>query len=657
MSRACKYLLLLAGILAFATSAFPRGDDPGSLIATATRAGRVKPSTGLTVAADGTLTITGGSSDSSIAAITSGTISGATTARAVIAAEHHYYVDANRADSYTPDGGQSRPFLTIAAALTVINADATAHAAAGHYELSNYIMTVAPGTYSAALTFNNEKYLRIEGQGVSITGTIALTQTQQSGDYYSRIEFVGVEGTRAEKGPALKLAGNITMTRNNDSLTYVTFKGCWITGNILADTDGTWVLGFNGSRLAGTLSTGTFADPDSAVLVETTGWNEFAGAISNKVSFYNVDNAEFWGAIAITPIFDSRMTNCRFGSTVSIVAVKNLDLDAVSYKALQARTPTLTGITIRNLQGSMAIQDASEITVTSAITGTLSIANTIRYWNPSVGTLQALITSITDATATKQYTIMVPPGTISGASVTASSPLLLKPFVNLKGAGGRGRVTIFTGVGLSFLDAAMTTGTQRLRLEGIRFETCPLIMTAASHVMSVVIEDCPINGASSLAFTGTSYVSPSALEIRNLNIDRNTNAMYYKFAQVSFWNSTLLGLYFEDADAYFFGCDIGATANCVNTGTAGGWFEFNNCKIDQMTVGDEASESVLATFGVGGSENIQVHGKFNGYTAPASVSAFTRMRAGTLYFCTTDFKLYVKTAVVGTNTWAVVGAQ
>jgi hypothetical protein len=570
---------------------------------------------------------------------------------------HHYYVDVNRTDSYTPDGSQSHPYLTIAAALTVINADSATHAVAGHYELSNYVVTVAPGTYSAALTFTNEKYLRIEGSGVFITGTVALTQTQQTGDYYSRVEFVGIEGTRAEKGPALKLAGNITMTRNNDSLTYVTFKGCWITGNILADTDGTWVLGFNGSRIAGTIDTGTFTDPDSAILIETTGWNEFAGAITDKVSFYNVDNAEFYGAIAVTPIFDSRMTNCRFGSSVSFIAVKNLDLDAISYKALQARTPTLTGMTLRNLQGSMAIQDASEITVTSAITGSLSIASTIKYWNPAAGTLQALITSIADATATKTYTIMVPPGTISGASVTASSPLLLKPFINLKGAGGRGRVTIFTSVGLSFLDAAMTTGTQRLRIEGIRFETCPLIFTAASHTMVVTLEDCPINGASSIAFTGTSYASPSALEIRNLNIDRNTTANLYKFCQVSFWNSTLLGLYFEDADAYFFGCDIGASCNAVNAGTAGGWFEFNACKIDQMTAGNEASESVLATFGVGGSENIQVHGKFNGYTAPGSVTAFTRMRAGTQYFCTTDFKEYVKTALVGTNTWAIVGTQ
>jgi hypothetical protein len=280
----------------------------------------------------------------------------------------------------------------------------------------------------------------------------------------------------------------------------------------------------------------------------------------------------------------------------------------------------------------------------------------IVYWNPAAETLQALITAITTATADNQYTIIVPPGHRTEAEL-GTTPVLLKPFVNLKGQGGRGRITVFHNMGFSLLDAAMTTGTQRLRIDGIRFETCPLIFTAASHVMSVILDDCPINGASSIVFTGTSYASRSALEIRNLNIDHNTVLNLYKFAQVSFWNSTLLGLYFEDADAYFFGCDISAGCNMLNTGVAGGWFEFNACKIDQLIAGDSTSESVLSTFGVGGSENIQVHGSFVGQTAPDSVAAFINMRAGTLYFCHADAKLYVKTADVGTNTWAVVGAQ
>lgn len=348
-------------------------------------------------------------------------------------AEHHYYVDANRVDTYTADGSQSKPYLTIAAALTTINADAAAHALAGHYELTNYVISVAPGTYSDALTFNNEKYLRIEGRGVFITGTIALAQTQQTGDYYSRVEFVGTSGTRAEKGPALKLAGDITMTRNNDSLTYVDFKGCWITGNILADTDGTWVTHFEGCRVAGTIDTGTFATGDSALLIETTGWNEFAGAITDKVSFYTVDNAEFYGAINITPIFDSRMTNCRFSSSVSIVASKNLDLDAVSYKALQARSPTLTGMTLRNLQGSMAIQDAGTVAITGGTVNNTTIgastATTGRFTTiestATTGTAPLIIASTTNVANLNASSLngatFAAPGAIGGTTPAAAT--------------------------------------------------------------------------------------------------------------------------------------------------------------------------------------------------------------------------------------------
>ena len=327
---------------------------------------------------------------------------------------------------------------------------------------------------------------------------------------------------------------------------------------------------------------------------------------------------------------------------------------------MSAGDQTITGTkTIAALKtAALSIGTAGAEVAVTATPAELNLAlhGIVRWWIPADGTLQALITSITDATATKTYTIMVPPGYYEAAAL-GTSPLLLKPFINLNGAGGAGRVTVFHNIGVSFLDAAMTSGVQRLRLDGIRFETCPIIMTASSHQMSVVLNDCPINSVSSIKFTGTSYSTYSTLELRNLNIDVNTTANLYKYCRVSFWQCQLLGLYFEDADAYFFACDISADCNAVNAGTAGGWFEFNHCKIDQMTVGVPASESVLATFGVGGSENIQVHGAFTGETAPGSVTAFTRMRAGTQYFCHNNGKLYVKTADVGTNTWVVVGSQ
>ena len=265
---------------------------------------------------------------------------------------HEFYVDGGRTDTYTPNGTEMYPFLTVDAALDVINADAVTHAGLGEYLLTNYTVHVAAGTYSDALTFNNEKYVRIEGAGVTLSGTIAFTQSQQSGDYYSRVEFVGVDGFRAEKGPALTISGAMTATRNNDSLTYLTFKGVYVAsgGTFTATGDGTWVVQFFNSRVSSTIDANTLATADAGILLESD-WTEFAGTIQNEVALYNVTNTEFWGTINTTPWYSNTFKDTGFHGTVSIVpqagaAESTLYVDPVSYKSLAARNPTLTGVTL-----------------------------------------------------------------------------------------------------------------------------------------------------------------------------------------------------------------------------------------------------------------------------------------------------------------------
>lgn len=276
----------------------------------------------------------------------------------------------------------------------------------------------------------------------------------------------------------------------------------------------------------------------------------------------------------------------------------------------------------------------------------------IYYWNQANITLQALIDSITDAAAAKPYTIMVPPGQFTVGDI------LLKPWVNLMGAGGRGRMTIFKSGSLSLLDAALpASSVSRFRMDGIRMETCPVTFTctSAGKTLLPIMDDCPCNSASPIVSTGRAYGAATTmvnLEIRNMNIDCNTNSQMFTFSRVSFWNSSLLGLYFTSSDAYFFGSDISSAANVVNAGADGGWFEFNGCKIDTMALNDPTSESTLATLCGGSNENVQVFGTMHGYTAPGSLTNWGRFQPGTLYFCHTDSKLYVKTGAVGTNTWS-----
>lgn len=287
----------------------------------------------------------------------------------------------------------------------------------------------------------------------------------------------------------------------------------------------------------------------------------------------------------------------------------------------------------------------------------------MRSWNPNTETLQALIDSITDMSSSKPYLITVPPGRYTTTQL-GTAPLSVKPWVNLKGAGGRGRVTIFASCALTMLDASIPAGVNRWRMEGIRFETSPvsLLCTAGTHTLVATIEDCPMNSASPMVVTGNTYGTATLmvnLEIRNMNIDCNVGTtQLFRLARVSFWNCDLLGMYFRDSDAYFGGCNLSSACNFVNdAASTGGWFEFFGCKIDTMALNDPTSESVLATAFASDNENVQIHNVFHGATAPGSINYWGRIQPGALYFCNADSKLYVKTGAVGTNTWTVVGAQ
>ena len=279
-----------------------------------------------------------------------------------------FFVSASLGSDVTGDGSMEKPYAKISTALTAID---VAYAAASDKQTTTYILDVGSGIYADNLTIHTCKYLRIQGVGVTISGTILIDQAPIGGtgaESYTRLEFIGMDGARAEKGASFTISGDTTMQRTNDSLTYIDYKGCYVTGAIEADVDGIFVLQFINSRVSGAMTTGTFTDVDSAVLIESWDKSRF-GAISGKTSFYNCDDTYFSGAIDTTPIFECKLTNCQFGSTVSIVATKNLSVDAVSYKALEARTPTLTGMTYVHLQGTMAIQDASAVTITG---GTIS---------------------------------------------------------------------------------------------------------------------------------------------------------------------------------------------------------------------------------------------------------------------------------------------
>jgi hypothetical protein len=281
------------------------------------------------------------------------------------------------------------------------------------------------------------------------------------------------------------------------------------------------------------------------------------------------------------------------------------------------------------------------------------------FWNPAVQTLKALYDSVT-GTSTAPAVIYVPPGTYTTTQLGAS--LALKPWVNLKGAGGRGRVTIFSGITLTMADASIPAGVNRWRMDGIRLESSPinLLCTTAGHTLVATLDDCPLNGNSPIITKGNAYGSGTTmvnLEIRDMNIDKNAAPQLFELSRVSFYSSNLLGMLFKDSDAYFLGCDLSSGCNVVNdAASAGGWFEFSGCKIDTMALNDPTSESVLATLCGSGNENVQVNCTMRGAADPNGIANWARFQAGALYFRFADAKLYRKTTDVGVNTWVASNA-
>jgi hypothetical protein len=365
----------------------------------------------------------------------------------------------------------------------------------------------------------------------------------------------------------------------------------------------------------------------------------------------------------------------RTNNPIGAGYVLNTNIDALdaaigadNTPIVRTNNPTVANTTINAkvdaLDAAIGLTPTSTkmISSTNSVNNNLSIVDArlnynMRWWDPSTETLQSVITALS-GTATNPITIMIPAGTFNTTALSATGTLNIKPWVNLRGQGGRGRVTIFTDTPVTMADADIPAGVNRFRMDGIRFETSPVsfLCTTGAHTILAVMDDCPCNSNSPIVTTGNTYGSATTmvnLELRNMNIDKNTNAQMFTLTKLSAWNCTLLGLYFTDSDATFFGCDIGSACNVVNAGVAGGWFEFNGCKIDTMALNDPTSESTLATLcGAGtGNENCQVFGTMHGVTSPNGAANWSKFQPGTYYFCHGDSKLYIKTGIVGDATW------
>jgi len=300
-----------------------------------------------------------------------------------------YYVDGNRTDEYTAIGTIDSPFKTIKACLDVINVRSAAlWDSQAHFDTAKYVVKVAEGTYSDDLTINSPKYLRIEMEGVVISGNITINQEQLGiSSYYGKVELVGGRGNRSDKGQCGRVSGNIIFAKTAyDSLAYDAFIGIEIAGDVLYGAEageghGTWVLYLENTSFSSTSKsiTTNFDTGGHCLLIESSGFNEIKSTLTGVIDLYNCNNTSFRN-INITPANGCKIRNCSFTGTVSIVAAKTLELDLTSMKAMYDRTPTLTGMVITPLDDFATIQvpltsanilamNGTPVTIVPAVTG------------------------------------------------------------------------------------------------------------------------------------------------------------------------------------------------------------------------------------------------------------------------------------------------
>lgn len=285
--------------------------------------------------------------------------------------QHEFYVDGSRTDTYTADGSILAPYKTILAVQTVINALAQVQIALGTqvaFDTTRYIVHIAPGIYTDNLTINNMNYLRYELNGATISGNILIATTQVGGavtDDRSKYEFVGARGIRVEKGHAGLISGKMVFTRNNDSLAYVALKGIEVQGNIslgesTATSYGSWIVYAENCAFYNTSKYISVYPAAAANYIYFESLNcEIRCKIAKQdnsataVILANCDNTSFSNDINTTPEEHCLIRNCLFtaSKSYSIVAVKNLYIDANSYRSLSAATVTLTGMTIVPIDG------------------------------------------------------------------------------------------------------------------------------------------------------------------------------------------------------------------------------------------------------------------------------------------------------------------
>lgn len=295
--------------------------------------------------------------------------------------------------------------------------------------------------------------------------------------------------------------------------------------------------------------------------------------------------------------------------------------------------------------------------------------NVVLYWNSSQTTLQALITSITDATSANVYDIIIPPGQDGAYNYTGA--LTLKPFVNLRGAGGKDIKTVmkFTG-GIQISATDLISGNNRITISGIRFnDTVTTIENAGgSNTLTVFFNDMYMPATSYVRVCGASYALRAKTNIYFFDSWHQNNTQSqsaFIWCKVYVWGGEMHMFNYVDSDAVFNNVRLKSdqmadvTSANYKTQAAGTGLScsliYHNCGEERYAgqQGVSLFHHLMANW-TGNTNTAQVNGTIKGTGTPAGdvgLEGSKDYEFGTIYVDTTAGPLYVKTAAAGTDTW------
>jgi hypothetical protein len=301
--------------------------------------------------------------------------------------------------------------------------------------------------------------------------------------------------------------------------------------------------------------------------------------------------------------------------------------------------------------------------------GPLVKANQSYTWDSTKITLQGLLNTITDATSTNVYDIIIPPG--QGGGYDYVGALTLKPFVNLKGAGGKDIRTVlsFTG-GIKIASANLISGNNRITLSGIRLNNTVVTLEnlTGTDTLSMFLDDMYMPSHAYLQVCGASYALRAKTNIYLFDSWHQNNSQAqsaFIYSKVYAWGGEMHMFNYVDSDAMFEGTRLKSdqmadvtSANYKSIAAGTGLscsMIYHNCGEERYTpqTGVSLFHHMMANW-AGNTNTGQINGVIKGSGAPAGdvgLEGSKDYELGTMYIDCASGVLYVKTAVAGTDTW------